>query len=175
MKRLIHATITNNNEKIEIHKNPSEKEFRKILNSSDSNIIVMTSNGNDIYEFPLELGMDKAFNNGISKDDYIMSLQGNTKDLTIYTTKNVDTIDKIKMNLNKFEKFNLAGNETIKIDCDKYESNADKELFNKISQEKINVIDFLHKYFFIDSDELINKVEKITGISSKPKFGGDQD
>ena len=107
-------------------------------------------NGNDIYEFPLELGMDKAFNNGISKDDYIMSLQGNTKDLTIYTTKNVDTIDKIKMNLNKFEKFNLAGNETIKIDCDKYESNADKELFNKISQEKINVIDFLHKYFLIE-------------------------
>ena len=79
------------------------------------------------------------------------------------------------MNLNKFEKFNLAGNETIKFDCNKYESNADKELFNKISQEKINVIDFLHKYFFIDSDELINKVEKITGISSKPKFGGDQD
>lgn len=148
-----YAEVLKEEDGIKIYKNPTKEEHAECLAISN-NSVTITSDGSDVYEFPMSLGVGVASTNGVPTDSLVLDLYNSENAVVVYLNSKIKDADDIKNNLSSLSKLNLSGNETIEFNTDTFKPDGvDKTLFNNLTNESMTVSTFLSK----DLSEVDNK------------------
>lgn len=148
-----YAEVLKEEDGIKIYKNPTKEEHAECLAVSN-NSVTITSDGSDVYEFPMSLGIGVASTNGVPTDSLVLDLYNSENAVVVYLNSKIKDADDIKNNLSSLSKLNLSGNETIEFNTDTFKPDGvDKTLFNNLTNESMTVSIFLSK----DLSEVDNK------------------